>query len=556
MGTLGILGGIGAGIQSGLTQNAHALREKQEQSLRDLQLKQAKDDYDYRQSQKAIGAGIGDDTEGIKARARSGTNAGRTAAIDSQNQSNADAAMGDDMNRAIDTSSIDPSTKGILKQIAQTDVLASPLNTARGHGQDVLFGAPVGITAGTPDQPTGMPAKGIRPVPASEPSGLSGGAPALDDQSAQSLATRQMFLKLAQHAAKSGRPEDVERFTNMSNSTEMHNYERMWRQTMQVLGTGNDQAAATAIAQLYNLGFPDGKYADVKALGNGQFKVVQYTDDGKMLDGKVIGRKDLMQLGENTLNPAERVKLWIAQQHDERAMQVSENGLRRTELQGELREKSRTKDRDAADARLEKALTSKQEIVKTQEAGKNDRQGVAEAGKDSRLETTEAGKDGRVGNKTDAKADAAREKALKQIRDEVARKANGLKDDNLRDAQDAAVASVGDGADPASINVAAAVKAGVDKIRARNDAEAKATNRHLEPILTEASVLPGKPNAEQIIQRQAKSNPLVANAYKNAKAMRQDGSFDIINYKKAYQQALREQGSAAPAKDDPLGMRR
>lgn len=511
---LGAFGGIGQGISQGMQQNRKLTAEDQEAQLRQLQLEQAQADAETQRKIRAAGAGTDEAIAGIKKRASAGSAGLKSQDATARSQ---DASGQDSMNRAVnDTSSLSPSTSAIINSGDGSTPSVGGISFDALKGQSAPA-APAGGAVDLSNSP------GIRPLPAS--AGLAGsGAPAISDDSAQMLGMKQILLKQASAAQAGGNVQLAQTFMKAANDNELQNYERSWKQAMGVLASGNDQAAATAIAQLYNLGFPDGKYADVKPLGNGQFKVVQYDEQsGKMIDGAVIDRNKMMDLGMNTLNPAERVKIWVEQLHDDRSLRVADAAARRAEaIEG-----SRHQDRLAHDESM---------FRRTQLATES-----AERRSDARNATTLEAVDRRIAGKGDpnAKADAKKEADDKKALDKSMAQARALVTGNkdISPADKPAVQKLVDqyvqnGSTPGD----AMMQATQEHKGKKSDAEAAFNTHYQKDIHAKGSFYTSK---ESDLEKHG--DPAIVKA---AKAMTPSGALTLPNYRQAYIDA-RMKGSPA-----------
>ena len=367
MGALGILaalGGAGRGYMAGeqftADQKAQAVRtallqQQQQENQTNLDIQQQMKDAAAQDA--ADQANAPDPNATLKAQKASVLN---SQSADQSGLANVAAAPGT-------TGPVDQTAANLVSQAnapapdptAGTGIAGSGTAFDMTQGKNLVSPEPATVaspTAGIPPRPTaGSPvdlsaSPGIRMLPANVPSAADSYVPMHDSILDASNTFQRMAPKFAAIALQGGRPEMAVAINKLATDSRANTYTTMWQNTLRVLSTGNDQAAATAIGNLYNLGFPDDKHVDIQPLGNGQFKVVQYdTNTGKMIDGGVINRQTMLQLGETTLNPAEWAKLQIERENTAKTLE----GQRLQFLRGERHDQSQEAINAARDARSE-----------------------------------------------------------------------------------------------------------------------------------------------------------------------------------------------------------
>ena len=331
MGALGILaalGGAGRGYMMGKQFVADQQQEAAKTALLQQQQQENQNNLDLQQAIKDAANDAANqpdtpDTNTIQSQKASVLN---SQSADASGQADVAAAPGT-------TGPIDPTAASLVSQANSPDPgqpTVGGIAFDMTQGKKVLSPEPQTVASPTAGSPVDLSASpGIRALPANVPTAADQPSPMLHDPiTDQNNTFQRMAPKLAQIALQHGRGDLAQSYMKMADDAEMNNYTRAWQGTMRTLATGNDQAAATAISNLYNLGFPDAKHVDIQPLGQGQFKVLQYdTSTGQQINGGVIDRNTMMQYGETLLNPSERVKLQVERENAAKSLQVSQNQL-------------------------------------------------------------------------------------------------------------------------------------------------------------------------------------------------------------------------------------
>jgi hypothetical protein len=330
MSGLAIFSGIGQGLGEGIRASSINDSIDQENKLRAGKLREMADELEMRSKVKNAMAGVQSDADSRVANSsgNTGIRAAKAAAADSQSQ---DASASDNFGNALTTDTqVSPSSTSInalspppapsMKQIA-----AAPDSAGNGAA---------GLAMPAPDTPPGVNlanSPGIRNIAAAAPSAADSGAPTMSARDAYNATWKEQAPHVAAIYQQYGHPEIAASILKSGDSAEMDTYERKWKTAMRAVDSGNDQQSAVAIQSLYNTDFPDGHGVDIRVVGPGKFQVVQYdAQTGKETAGMVIGKDQLVEYGQTLLNPAERVKLWVADktaQRVENAANIKERGV-------------------------------------------------------------------------------------------------------------------------------------------------------------------------------------------------------------------------------------
>lgn len=396
MNGLGIFAGLGEGYMLGKRAAYDADAQKAANKLRNLQAEQAQAQEDLRKAVAEGAAGIGTRAKELQAQ-RDADNAatqdklGKAADIVSQASSAADAAQ-----RAPGTGdSMSPSTAGIVgSDKGQWSFKnAGPTPTASGiagTSTDMASGTPLTPAANQPGKPVDLAnSPGIRPNAARDAMKATV-SNKLSDHDAVAMATRENFDKMSQLAMAKGFPDLAEHYQALGASSQARAFMRQFQNTYSAINSGDDQAAATAMSALYNLGFPDGKQVNIQPLGNGKFAAVQFDENtGKVTQGQTIDKNTLMDLLVTQMNPAEWAKLHMAdtlERSRERTATIAAQSKERSDQARADRESAAA---DRRDAQLRETLASGERRTAAIVAGR-DRVAETRAGAGGEKETPEA----------------------------------------------------------------------------------------------------------------------------------------------------------------------
>lgn len=501
MGFLSVVGGLGAGITQSVKNARQDDLEQQQQAENDYKLQQMADDAQQRSQVADAVTGAQDAAQALKAnsvKTQTGIRAGKAAALKDQSQT---ASAADSFARAPGSDTpLDPTTTGIM---GKTDMLG-------GKG-------PVDLSA----------SPGIRPLPASGASAADSGDPAMDDATAFNLAWKAQAPKVAQIYMQHGHPQMAAEVMKTANDAEMNAYETKYRAYLRTSSSGDDQSTAKSIQDLYNLDFPDGHGVDIKPLGEGKFQVVHYDQKtGKAVQGGVVDRDQLDNYAQTFLNPAERVKLQIADKvakRQENTANIRERGI---QAQADQRERTAAA-RDEANFQRTLLLTTSQQHI----------QAAHDASREAAADKRAAGKPD-----PDAKAEDAQVKsAMQQVRAIASSK--GVTDPGMLTKLSAAAEnSIRNG----GMDAAAATKDAFDQYEANQESAKAGANAHMADLHSKDPFL-GR--FTTTIQQQGDPDAVKA-------ATNMPGGLNESNYKKAVSAKLLKGGtigSTSPAVKGPQG---
>jgi hypothetical protein len=309
MSGLGIFGGIGRGVSSGIKQMNDMDRDKQEKELRDYQLRQAKRQEQEQSDIKS--AADSANSEADRVRSKDGA---RTAGIQSsRSQSDADSAAAQDTSDAIVNST---PASDMATNLAGGIGASSPTPSVTELGATAPA-ASLGSTAA----PAGIAGR-MANLGATQARASSAAAPVqgMSDEQNHVETWAKTAGKMADVYMKYGQPDMAEKLMKTANDSRVAMYARQWQSAMQDLYSGNDQAGAAKLATLYNMSYPDGKYVDVQPAGNGTFKVTQYDEKtGQPVSTNMMDRNAAIQLGRTYLSPDQMVKLMVEDERTDRS---------------------------------------------------------------------------------------------------------------------------------------------------------------------------------------------------------------------------------------------
>lgn len=515
MSGLGILAGLGEGYVAGKRASLEADRMKQENEIRANQVKQAKDAEDLRQQ-------LSTEAGNIDANAT----AARQADIDTINASKADKAKGiaavsqaasaqDNFSRQPGTGIASPSTSAIADdtQTGQPDLKG--IVSGAQHA-DMTTGAPVTNAPNAPGAPVNLAnSPGIRPNAAAAPSSIDT-AQVAPKEAYIRKATGALYDSMATAALQKGMPEVAQKFQEMGKSNAAYMFQRQFTQAQADLSSGNDQAAAASISALYNMGFPDGKHVDIKAVGGGKFQTVQYdTETGKPIAGQTIDAKTLNNLLITQMNPAEWAKMIVSQNLEDSRQNVANTYAAQRDRSNQLN----------SDNQMNKLAT-----LLTMNQKNNDTKITVNTDSNASRERIADGKTGGTGS-----ADKALDAQLKE--------SNALTEKYITDhklTDPAARSYIGPtaakyvkaGDDPATANA----KAFNEWNSAASGAKQQAT-QDFNAADSNGSIMPGKPSTKELLKQSD------ADAYKKAGG---DSNFNPSKWKTFHEENLRSKAITSP----------
>jgi hypothetical protein len=361
---LGILGGLGRGTMTGLQQAAEVKNADARRQLMELEIARQKEDAADR---KAMADTAGQ-LDTVKAGIRSKEEARNAALTEGVSQGNADKALATDVKDAIATTGEAPSA-----------LAAGMLSPAPGIGSITGPATPTGIAAAE----KAAPAKRMDNLADTKPNkSVDAQTQKLDDATVSGMAWKELAPKMASIYMKRGKVEEAHKIMKYANDEEMARYSHTWASMMSDMALGAYDTAAGKAAALYNMNYPDGKMVNVSKAGDGMFKIDQYDEKtGKLLGSKVIGTEELKMLGEQSLSPAERVKLMI---EDKR-----QAGKEKHELKVADRQLMAQKFKDDSDRRRE---DNKFAITQTLEEGRDRRMTQALASRERNADVVAGGR--------------------------------------------------------------------------------------------------------------------------------------------------------------------
>lgn len=318
MGALSVFGGIGQGISDGTRANLVNEGIDQENKLRAGRLRQMADEIEMKDQVKGAMGKVQTDADARQAGSTgAGLRAGKAAAIDAQSR---DASAADNFSAGLGAdTAVSPSTSSIN---ALSPTAAPDLKTIGKNPKAAGIGA-AGLGMPAPKESAGMnlaSSPGPRDLPAKVASAADAVVTGMSARDAYNATWKEQAPHVAAIYQKYGRPDIAEHILKSGDAAEMETYERKWKAAMRAVDGGSDQQAAAAIQSLYNTDFPDGHGVDIRVTGPGQYQVVQYDEKtGKETRGQAITKDQLVEYGQTLLNPAERVKLWVADKAAERS---------------------------------------------------------------------------------------------------------------------------------------------------------------------------------------------------------------------------------------------
>jgi hypothetical protein len=314
---LGILGGIGRGYVAGRAGAAELDAAEQRRQAAEIALQNAKEEQEGRAEAKRVMGEL----PGMVETETKKRGIARTTAKEAKDAAAAAAQSKidfEDASRALAGPEVSPSTAGITNLTGGTPTLEAIKNTPVQTGKKgaivvpaevpPVAAAPV-VNAAAPGA-TAAPAGPLGIRAARTPTASSIDAPE-DPRAAYNVAWSQLAPRVAAVYQKYGKHTEADAILKSADNAEMASYTKAFNNTMRLIATGDDMAAASSIENLYNLGYPDGRTIDVKPLGNGAFEVTQMDDKGKVIQTAQVDKDKLMQYAETFLSPAERAKLGL-----------------------------------------------------------------------------------------------------------------------------------------------------------------------------------------------------------------------------------------------------